>query len=37
MTETGNSQRGELKGRRIARGREAECARYYQRQRVSVT
>jgi DNA polymerase (family X) len=30
-------QRGALKGRRIVRGREAECVRYYQQHSVSVT
>jgi DNA polymerase (family X) len=31
------SQRGALKGKRIVRGREAECLQYYQQQRVPVT
>lgn len=30
-------QRGALKGKRLVRGREAECMRYYQQQRVPVT
>jgi len=31
------SQRGTLKGKRIVRGREAECARYYRGRQLSVT
>jgi DNA polymerase (family 10) len=31
------SQRGALKGKRVVRGREAECLRYYQQQRVPFT
>lgn len=31
------SQRGTLKGKRIVRGREAECARYYRGRQISVT
>jgi DNA polymerase (family 10) len=31
------SQRGALKGKRIIRGREAECVQYYQQQKVPVT
>jgi hypothetical protein len=31
------SQRGALKGKRIVRGREAECMQYYQQQKVPVT
>jgi DNA polymerase (family 10) len=31
------SQRGVLKGKRIVRGREAECVQYYQQQKVPVT